>query len=377
MIIQEQKKNFIVKDIALFIVSVIPYLILRIRQFVFFSWAFLIYLLRSSSKFKEEIVKRMFWGRSSFYKSAFQFSVLFSTLLLAVGGLSGRLDLFVQNVEGATLYPTEKLGDTDYLNETGSIQSIVATSRTRDFDVQTYVVQKGDTIYSIAEKYGVSADTIRWENKLPGDYLKTGQELRILPINGVVHIVAQGDTLDKISTKYSASKQDIFDINWLDSESLKVGQSLLVPYGKQPQPKPIAKPIIATTPKVTPGTVVGSGSFVRPCGCGRVTNPFSNWHGGTDIASTPGCTIVASDKGVVTMARWGGNGGLQIMINHGNGFVTLYAHNAELYVKEGQSVERGQPIGFMGRTGHATGIHLHFGLLYNGVALNPQAYIPI
>jgi murein DD-endopeptidase MepM/ murein hydrolase activator NlpD len=270
------------------------------------------------------------------------------------------------------------LGDTDYLNEAGSIQSVLATSRTRDFEVITYVVQKGDTINSIAEQFGVSTDTIRWENNISGDYLKIGQELRILPMNGVIHVVAAGDTIDKIAAKYQASKQDIFDINWLESESLKVGQKLLVPDGRKPQPKPIAKPIVAVTPIIQPGVdVVGSGSFVRPCACGSVTNSFSNWHGGVDIASTPGCTIVAADRGTVTMARWAGNGGLQIMINHGNGFVTLYAHNSALYVSEGQTVERGQPIGFMGRTGHATGIHLHFGLFYNNVCINPRSYVPI
>ena len=92
--------------------------------------------------------------------------------------------------------------------------------------------------------------------------------------------------------------------------------------------------------------------------------------GGANVTSTGSST----DKAI---ARWYGAGGLQIMINHGNGFVTLYAHHSAIYVKEGQSVTRGQPIGYMGSTGRATGTHLHFGVQRNGIWVNPLAYVPI
>lgn len=323
----------------------------------------------------------MFWGRSNFYRSAVQFAVGLFTIIIGLGGLSGRINLFQVGGGEVLAFPTERLGDADYLDESSSIQAIVSDfSLSRDFNVEKYIVQKGDTLASIANQYGVSEDTIRWENNIVGDYLRIGQELTILPINGVIHVVGSGDTIDSIADKYQASVQDIFDINWLESKSIKVGQKLLVPNGRKPQPKPVIKqPVVASVPKYTPPVGGGgaTGNFVRPAGCGRVTNPFSAWHGGVDIAQNGGCQILAADGGTVTMARWYGAGGLQVMINHGNGFVTLYAHHSALYVKEGQTVTRGQPIGYMGCTGRCTGTHLHFGVQLNGIWVNPMAYVPI
>ena len=151
-----------------------------------------------------------------------------------------------------------------------------------------------------------------------------------------------------------------------------------------PQPKPvISTPVYASSsaPVAPPppiiGGGIGTGSFVRPASCGGVTNWYSGWHQGIDIAQSGGCNINAIDGGVVTMARWYGAGGLQIMINHGNGYISLYAHNSTIYVKEGQQVAKGQAIGYMGCTGRCTGTHLHFGLQLNGYWVNPLSYIPV
>jgi len=374
------KKAFLIVDLLNFLLALVSYIFLRLKLLVVYSWAFFIWLTLELDNLKDSLVKRMFWGRSSFYRSTFQFSVGLTTLALGVSGLAGRLNLFLPEDNGVLAYPSESLGDADYLDEEASIQAIVAgNTLVRGFDVQKYVVQKGDNLSSIAEKFGVSADTIRWANGITGDYIKVGQELEILPINGVIHPVKSGDTIDAIAEKYQASVQDIYDINWLDSRILKVGQELLVPNGRMPQPKPVAQPpVVATAPTYTyTGGGGGTGSFIRPCGCGRITNWFSAWHGGVDIAQNGGCTIVAADGGVVVLARWYGAGGLQIVINHGNGFETLYAHNSSIYVKEGQSVTRGQPIGYMGATGRATGTHLHFGVKKSGIWVNPLAYVPI
>jgi murein DD-endopeptidase MepM/ murein hydrolase activator NlpD len=379
---QSGNRRSIFHDIAGFFYALLLYILLRFKLLFVYSWALFIWIVIMGENLKDYLVRRMFWGRSRFYRSAFQFSVGLITIILGIGGLAGRLNLFVPQGREVLAYPTETLGDADYLDEGGSIQAIVTNaSLARGFDVQKYIVQKGDTLSSIAEKFGVSSDTIRWANGISGDYLKVGQELEILPINGVIHTVKGGDTLDSIAQKYEAAVQDIYDINWLDSGILKVGQELLVPNGRMPQPKPVAKPTVASTPAYAPPPVTsggaGTGSFIRPCGCGRITNWYSAWHRGVDIAQSGGCTIVASDGGVVTMARWYGAGGLQIMINHGNGFSTLYAHNASIYVREGQYVTRGQPIGYMGATGRATGTHLHFSVAINGVWVNPVAYVPI
>lgn len=381
MEIQKQggSRKSIFDDLVGFIYALIIYILLRFKLLVVYSWAFIFWVALIWENLKDGLVRRMFWGRSAFYRSAFQFAVGLITIILGIGGLAGRLNLFMPQTRAVLAYPTESLGDADYLDEGGSIQAIVTNaSLARGFDVQKYIVQRGDTLSSIAEKFGVSSDTIRWANGITGDYIKVGQELEILPINGMVHIVKEGDNIDSIANKYQASVQDIYDINWLDSKILKVGQELLVPNGRMPQPKPVVT--ASTSPSYTPPPVTsgggGTGSFIRPCGCGRITNWYSAWHRGVDVAQAGGCTIVASDGGVVTMARWYGAGGLQIMIDHGNGFSTLYAHNAAIYVKEGQSVTRGQPIGYMGATGRATGVHLHFSVSKNGAWLNPVTYVP-
>lgn len=375
---QSDTSKSILNDLFEFLRALLEYIFIRLKLFLFYCWAFFIWLTFSIEDLKDNLVKKMFWGRSRFYRSAFQFSVGLITIIIGIGGLAGRLNLFMQEGRRVLAYPTETLGDADYLDEGASIQAIVAEdSLVRGYDVQKYIVQRGDILSSIASKFGVSEDTIRWANGITGDYIKVGQELEILPINGVVHKVKEGDSIEKIAQKYDATVQDIYDINWLDSTILKSGQELLVPNGSMPQPPPPPRPPAPGPSYTYTGGGGGTGSFIRPCGCGKITNWFSTWHGGVDIAQAGGCTIVASDAGVVTMARWGGRGGLQIMINHGNGFVTLYAHNSAIYVKEGQHVTRGQPIGYMGATGSATGVHLHFGVQRNGVWVDPRIYVPI
>jgi murein DD-endopeptidase MepM/ murein hydrolase activator NlpD len=374
-------KKFILLEVIKFIFLFLIYLLLRLKQFVLYLWALSIWLSSLISEVKDWIVRKMFWGRSGFYRSAFQFSVGLLTLIIALGGLTGRLNLFVHGPSQILYFPSVTLGEADYLNESSSMQAIVSNvSLTRGFEVQVYVVQRGDTLSAIAVKFGVSSDTIRWANGITGDYLRTGQSLEIPPINGVIHLVKKGDTLAKIAEKYQSSVQDIFDINWLESDALKEGQELLVPNGRMPQPKPVLPPVSAgyTAPgPVNTDGAGGTGNFIRPCGCGKITNWFSAWHGGVDIAQSGGCQIVAIDNGVVTMARWYGAGGLQIMIDHGNGYVSLYAHSSAIYVKEGDRVTRGQSISYMGCTGRCTGTHLHFGLQRNGVWVNPLAYVPI
>ncbi|MDD3647191.1 MAG: M23 family metallopeptidase [Candidatus Dojkabacteria bacterium] len=380
---EKKQGNSILRHFVHYILALFSYLLLRARQFAFYSWAFYLWVLISFDGIKDKLVRKMFWGRSVFYRSAFQFSVGIVTFVITVGGLAGRLNLFATNASQFLEFPTEHLGDADYVEENASMLAIVAnSSESGAYSVQKYVVQKGDTLESIANKFEISKDTIMWSNGIKDEsFLKIGQTLTILPINGILYAVKSGDSLKTIADEFGANVADIYDINWLDSEILKVGQKLLVPNGKMPQPKPVVTTPVATVPlPPPPPSGVGSGgtgSFVRPCGCGTVTRGYYSYHQGVDIAQAGGCTIVAVDGGVVTQARWYGNGGLQIMIDHGNGWVSLYAHNAAIYVKEGQKVSKGQAISYMGATGHAYGVHLHFGLQLNGYWVNPQAYIAI
>jgi murein DD-endopeptidase MepM/ murein hydrolase activator NlpD len=257
----------------------------------------------------------------------------------------------------------------------------IASDRLREKIVE-YTVAPGDTISSIAQKFGVSEDTIRWQNKLDKKgTIKVGQKLEILPVTGVSHKVQKGDTVYSIAKKYDSSPQAIVDFPYNtftndETFALAVGQIVIVPDGVMPaetQTAP-AERIRLITPDA--GTVVASGSFVWPAS-GTITQRFSWYHKGVDIANKSAPDILAADSGKVIVAGWPDNYGYgnRVMIDHGNGYVTLYAHMSVVYVKVGQTVSRGSAIGKMGSTGRSTGTHLHFEVIKSGSRLDPLSVL--
>ena len=101
----------------------------------------------------------------------------------------------------------------------------------------------------------------------------------------------------------------------------------------------------------------------------------SDWHPGIDIAADAGTPIMAAADGVVTSSGWNGGYGRQVMIDHGNGIVTLYAHNSENIVSPGQRIRKGQQIAYVGSTGYSTGPHVHYEIRVNGTAVNPASFL--
>lgn len=250
------------------------------------------------------------------------------------------------------------------------------SSKVRD-SVIDYVVQEGDTVASIAEKFGVSEDTIRWKNDLTKDRIKIGQTLKILPVTGVVHTVVKGDTVYSIAKKYDAVAQAIVDFpfnTFTNDETfeLAIGQTVIVPDGIMPSVQTTTR-----TRQLTPnaGTVTASGQFAWPSS-GTITQRYSWYHPGLDIANPSGPTVVAADSGRVVFAGWDSTGyGYMVLIDHGNGYKTRYGHLSQVMVISGQTIGRGQAVGRMGNTGHSTGTHLHFEIYYNGVRYNPLNYL--
>lgn len=248
--------------------------------------------------------------------------------------------------------------------------------------IEEYQVQPGDTVSGIADKFAIDSDTIRWENNLPSvNSIKPGQSLRILPVPGVSHKVSRGETIYSIARKYSANPQAIVDFpfnTFADNETfaLEVGQTLIVPDGKLPNQVPWS-PNLATTRR-TPdaGAVSATGQFVWPMS-GVMTQRYVWYHKGMDIANSGYPPILAADSGKVIMAGWPDNTGYgnRILIDHGNGYTTLYAHLSKIYVTVGQTVKRGDTIGQEGSTGRSTGPHLHFEIRKNGVAVDPLGYL--
>ncbi len=246
-----------------------------------------------------------------------------------------------------------------------------------------YVVESGDTISSIADKFDISIDTIRWQNNLgKSDTIKEGQTLQILPITGIAHKVAKGDTVESIAKRYDISPQAVVDFpfnTFANDETfdLAIGQTIIVPDGVMPQTTLFAGAAAPRARQTTPdaGTVVASGQFVWPTQ-GVISQGFAWYHPGDDIANRSMPPILAADAGTIVVAGWDNSGyGNMIFINHGNGFMTRYGHLSQISVVVGQTVNRGSVIGKMGSTGHSTGPHLHFEIYKNGVRVNPLSYL--
>ncbi len=264
------------------------------------------------------------------------------------------------------------------LDEGGAIikPQIVTTARGVRRDIEYYLVESGDTLSSIAQKFGISIATLLWENRLGSNsVLRIGQKLTILPSSGVSHRVAKGDTLAKIASLYKVTADQIADFNNIQG-GLTVGQILVIPGGR-PYVPPAPK---VTTPTKTPTSLTFNPTTVTkllwPTTARRVSQYFGVRHTGVDLANNTGTPIYAAEDGVVIRAGWNNGGyGNYIIIDHGQGLQTLYAHNSKLLVSVGDRVTRGQNISLMGSTGRSTGPHLHFEVIINGRRTNPFTYI--
>lgn len=273
----------------------------------------------------------------------------------------------------------------------GQDLSTIQSEEVRAFrggEVHIHRVQDGETLSSIAKLYNLDrVETITWENGLDkNSKLKPGQELRILPVDGIRVKVARGESIYTLSKKYglgddAADAQKIVNYpfnEFKNSETfeLAIGQTLLIPDGIKPEDKAtVSRAAIARVLTPDAGSVSAVGSFIWPAS-GKITQGYSFYHKAFDIASHGGGPILAADSGTVIAAGWDFTGyGNRTMIDHGNGFVTLYGHQSLLQVQVGQKVARGNVIGQMGSTGRSTGTHLHFEVRHGGVLENPGNYL--
>jgi murein DD-endopeptidase MepM/ murein hydrolase activator NlpD len=246
----------------------------------------------------------------------------------------------------------------------------------------TYTVQHGDTVSTIAQKFGISADTVRWANDLSNDTINVGDSLQILPVTGISYKVQSGDTVYSIAKKLATDPQKIVDFPFNDfanpeTFSLVTGQMLIVPDGVQPSAQPFIRPqvYIAQGPSSTSFSASG---FTWPVH-GIITQFASWYHEALDLAAPYGTPIVAAKSGVVTEANTGGwnyGYGNDVVIDNGGGYSSLYGHMEAVNVSPGQQVVGGSTvIGWIGMTGRTTGPHVHFEVRQNGVTVNPLPYL--
>lgn len=270
----------------------------------------------------------------------------------------GNRIVFAENPNDARV-----LEDTVSASDISTLTQVSEKPRSEDI---VYTILEGDTLGTIAEKFGVSQNTIKWANQSVTQWktLKIGNTLTIPPVTGVVHTVKSGETIYSISKKYKADAQSIVDFPFNaftndETFALAVGQRLVIPDGIMPAEGSSVLPgVIARTPDA--GSVSATGVWIWPTS-GRQTQPYRSWHKGLDIANHDGGPILAADSGTVVTTGWDPSGyGNKVIINHGNGYLTLYAHMSRIDVVTGQRVKRGDRLGMMGSTGRSTGTHLHF-----------------
>ncbi|MCY4411621.1 MAG: peptidoglycan DD-metalloendopeptidase family protein [Caldilineaceae bacterium] len=260
-------------------------------------------------------------------------------------------------------------------------EPVVSAAPSRIDRIQIYKVLPADNLQKIAARYDLRPETILWANpKLESnpDLLWPGQELIIPPVDGVMHVVRTGDTLSTLAVKYKVGVEEIvaFPLNNLESANSPInsGKQLIIPNGTKPY---VARQVAMYRGPVPASAVRGSGNFDWPVS-GHLTQQFWHGHRAIDVGARAGSPIVAADSGYVIKASHGWNGGYgsMVMVDHGNGFVSLYAHMNMVYVRQGENVAKGEHIGTVGNTGRSTGPHLHFEIRQNGAARNPNYFLP-
>jgi len=261
-----------------------------------------------------------------------------------------------------------------------------------------HTVDFGDAIFSIAEAYNITPETLLWANydllNDNPDFLEVGMELNVPPLNGVYYQWEEGDTLESVAAEFEAEVASILDFtgNDLDLANpvIEPGQFVMIPEGHR-EFKQWLIPVFDRGNAGVMGVALGAGScsgtYTGSFGSGAFIWPSANhvlsgndfWAGhlGLDIAAGLGDPVWASDAGVVVFSGWANGGyGNTIIIDHGNGYQTLYAHMSGVSRPCGSSVSAGTTVGSAGSTGNSTGTHLHFEVRLNGGFINPWYVLP-
>jgi len=269
-------------------------------------------------------------------------------------------------------------------------------------NVISYKVVKGDNLFLIGEKFGIKPESVLWGNfEILNDnprMLEIGQELNILPVDGTYHKWVENDTLGKVAETYKVAPQVIleypgnrFDLtqSTIENPGIKVDTWLIVPGGRRPikdwGPPAITRdnPAVASyygegaCGKITSGAV-GSGSFVWPVPSNHAISgyDYTEIHKAIDIGGQIGAPVVAADGGVVVFSGWSQFGyGYLLVIDHGTGWQTAYAHLNAVGATCGMSVYQGGTVATLGSSGNSSGPHLHFEMKYNGGNANPRDFV--
>ena len=372
------KLMYFAKSLGQFLRWVFLYAVIKVRKTLLLLGRLLYLSVKAVRDLKSYFVAKLIWSRGRLGRPVANFIVM--TIALGVF-------FFGEILSGSKLVVSKELDDdylktsTDIIPEKNTALTTLPENRQRT-EYLAYKVEQGDSLYSIGNKFKVSTDALKFVNNLyDGSILRIGQEIAIPPISGLIHKVEAGDTVASIARKYSVPSQAIADFNYLlEPNRLALGMELVIPDAKIPLP------VIANLPVIPSAIAAGAvdrdakkGWCMWPTGASVITQNFSWYHNGLDIgwswnAATP--PIYACAGGVVTRAGWDPFGlGLHIIVDHGNGYQTVYGHMSRLDVSYGDRVKKGEVMGLMGSTGRSTGPHVHFMIKYKGSPQDPLKYI--
>ena len=317
------------------------------------------------------------------------FFVLLTFVVVAVG--TGTFIRYNADHTKAIVINTQELKDLDALDKLMSAFALESSSDvdengmlidastvtdvnlSQPVEYQTYKVKSGDTISGIAKKFGLSnISTLISVNDIGNvRQLGAGQKLKIPSMDGIIYTVKNGDTLDKIATDNKIKLEILLDVNELTSETLTVGQQLFLPGVGLDQ-----KTLQSRMGELFILPISASFRWSSPYGWRA--DPFTgvqSFHTGTDMACPEGTPILAAMSGKIADVGSNRTYGNYIIINHGNGYQTLYAHMSKTIAKKGQWVSQGTKIGLVGSTGYSTGPHLHFMVYKNGNRIDPMTVL--
>ena len=258
-----------------------------------------------------------------------------------------------------------------YSNDAQDENIVVDSSKFANLRVREHVLKPGDTLLGIALQFSLNMGTIASFNDIQDVHrMRAGATYQIPDRDGLLHTVRRGESVSSIASYYGSDINHILDVNHLPSTKLNVGDSLFIPDAEMDD---IELSIIL-------------GELIRYPAQGRLTSPFGRridpilhtpgYHYGIDIANRPGTAIKAARAGRVSyVERNDSLYGHFVILSHGGGFETLYAHLSTILVSNGEYLNAGQILGRMGNTGRSTGPHLHFSVIENGAFVDPFKYL--
>ena len=296
----------------------------------------------------------------------------------------------IDYVEG--IYLTESV-----ISENEAIKKLTA----KNYSTESYVVQKSDSIVSVCQKYNMTEEKFKELNPsldeekslVPGTVIKVLEAESFIPIQYIRELETTSfidyETVEVETSEINlgrsellvkgsrGEKQNKIEVTYIDGveRSRKTLSSVIT---KEPTVEQIGIGTYTAKPASSDTVLTGSGKFAWPVDGGFISDPFisDRNHKGMDIAAPAGTDIYAAGDGVVVASGWNTGGyGYFVMIDHLDGYETLYGHCSGLYVVEGQTVTRGQLIAAVGTTGDSTGNHCHFEVRENGMCLNPANFV--